>query len=524
MVSFPAVTRAERARTVLVAAVLALATRAFAQTPDATPEGETGPPIVAAGVGSLLLIGPEGSAAAALPWIETPSGSLVAIAPVVARLGGRVVPGTLGVSTELTVGESSFVLAPGSPALTSGTEILTLSQPMLERDGQLFVPIDLVERVWGPLAGVTVRWEPIARRLELLRPVARELPIEVSHVHVQGVTTVVLKPAEAIRYRVERREDGIDLVPVGDRFRALAPKSPVDPLLTAIRVGADRVRIDFSRGVEADDYTLAEPFRIVVDLFRPREAAAGAPAGPAMPPPHRPGLNTVVIDPGHGGAETGAIGPAGTMEKELTLALARSLAARLRAELGLEVVLTRNDDVVVDLDARAALANQHKADLFLSIHLNSTVRGKARGAETYFLSLQATDDRAAVLASHENLTGDGSAPLPGSEHFDLQLLLWDLAQSRHLAASQRFATLVQEELNQALELPDRGVKQAPFRVLMGAAMPAVLVELGFLSNRDEEQRLRDPAYREQLVGTLVRAVARFRAEAGGTPAAAGAAP
>lgn len=524
MVSFPAVTRAERARTVLVAAALALALPSFAQAPPESTESESGPPIVASGVGSLLLIGPEGGSAAALPWIETPSGSLVALEPVASRLGGRVVPGTLGASTELTAGETTYVLAPGSPALTTGTEILTLSQPMLERDGQLFVPIDLVERIWGPLAGVTLRWEPIARRLELVRPVARELELDISHVHVQGVTTVVLRPAEAIRYRVERREDGVDLVPIGDRFRVAPVRGIEDPLLAAIRVGAGRVRIDFPPGVEADDYTLAEPFRIVVDLYRPRAAATVTPAGPAGPPARRPGLHTVVVDPGHGGAETGAIGPTGTMEKELTLALARSLAARLRAELGLEVVLTRDDDVVVDLDARAAIANQHRADLFLSIHLNSTVRGKARGAETYFLSLQATDDRAAVLASHENLTGDGSAPAPGTEHFDLQLMLWDLAQSRHLAASQRFATLVQEELNQALELPDRGVKQAPFRVLMGAAMPAVLVELGFLSNRDEEQRLRDPAYREQLVGTLVRAVARYRTEAGGAPSAAGAAP
>src|SRR5690606_28894457 len=117
--------------------------------------------------------------------------------------------------------------------------------------------------------------------------------------------------------------------------------------------------------------------RIVVDLYQPREAEAVTPAAPTGPPPRRPGLHTVVVDPGHGGAETGAIGPAGTMEKELTLALARSLAARLRSELGLEVVLTRNDDVVVGLDARAAIANQHRADLFLSIHLNSTVRGRA---------------------------------------------------------------------------------------------------------------------------------------------------
>jgi len=235
-------------------------------------------------------------------------------------------------------------------------------------------------------------------------------------------------------------------------------------------------------------------------------------------------VRTVVIDPGHGGDETGAIGPAGTMEKDLTLAIAREIAERLRATLGLQVVLTRDEDVAVGLDERSALANQNKADLFVSVHLNATVSGRARGAETYFLSLQASDERAAGLAAAENLTG-GEPAAPGSEEFDLQLLLWDLAQSQHLASSQRLATLIQAELNRALELPDRGVKQAPFRVLTGAAMPAVLVELGFLTNAEEEKRLRDPAYRAGLAETVVRAIGRFRAEREGAEApAAGAVP
>jgi N-acetylmuramoyl-L-alanine amidase len=199
------------------------------------------------------------------------------------------------------------------------------------------------------------------------------------------------------------------------------------------------------------------------------------------------------------------------MEKELTLLLARALAERLRQELGLRVSLTRTDDVDLGLDDRPAFANQNRADLFLSLHLNSSARGEAKGAETFFLSLQASDERAADAAQLENVVGESPAE-PGSEQFDLQLLLWDLAQSRHLAASQRLATLIQEELNRQLDLPDRGVKQAPFRVLMGASMPAVLVELGFLSSAAEEQRLRNPAYRAELVTTLVRAVSRFKSE------------
>ena len=177
----------------------------------------------------------------------------------------------------------------------------------------------------------------------------------------------------------------------------------------------------------------------------------------------------------------------------------------------MRVVLTRNEDAELPLDTRVAVANQQKADLFISLHLNSSPGRGAQGAETYFLNLVASDERAAQAAQAENDSGD---PLT-----DLQLILWDLAQSHHMAESQRFAGLIQEELNEALELRNRGVKQAPFRVLMGAAMPAVLVELGFLSNPQEEERLLDPLYRSRLADALVDAVSRYKAVREGVPTA-----
>ncbi len=147
--------------------------------------------------------------------------------------------------------------------------------------------------------------------------------------------------------------------------------------------------------------------------------------------------------------------------------------------------------------------------------MNSVQAPGAHGAETYFLSLQASDEGAARAAAIEN----ESDPMPSSDGdplYDLQLILWDLAQSHYLAESQRLASLVQEELNQALDLRNRGVKQAPFRVLLGAAMPAILVECGFLSNPEEEAKLLDPEYRAELVNALVRAILRYRAQIEGT--------
>ena len=498
------------ARLALAALLTAVGARS-APAQEETPEKSSLAPaaVIASGVGTL--VGP-GTIETPLGWAETAQGPLVTLAPVLARLGGQLETGALGASYTLSLGDYQVVLAPGSAALTRGTDIATLSQAPFERDGQLFVPIDLIERVYGEVLSVTTAWDATARRLVLTRPDVRELPVELSLVHVQGVTTVVLRLPESIRYRLERREDAVEILPVGDRFlpppeRALA----ADPFVRGVRIEPSRARIELASGVDLDDYALREPFRIVIDLFPARPEPAAEPVAPPPPAAGRRGIRTVVLDPGHGGGETGAVGVAGTLEKDLTLALARALAERLRSELGLHVVLTRDDDVTLALDDRAALANQHKADLFLSIHLNSTVGSRAHGAETYFLSLAASDNRAAELAAVENLTGGGPAP-PGSTEFDLQLMLWDLAQSRHLASSQRLASLIQSELNAAQGLTDRGVKQAPFRVLGGAAMPAVLVELGFLSNRDEEQKLRDPAYRAELAATLSRALLRFKTE------------
>ncbi len=509
MVFSPAVTRMA-----YVGALLALFAGSVLLAQEAPPDApaETQVTLVASGVGTL--VAPGGSAP--LPWIETPRGVLVALPELVDRLGGQLEVGAFGASFSLVLGDATFVLAPGSPMVTRGTDLLPLTQPPVAQGGVAFVPVDFVQQTWGLATGVTASWDSGARRLTARRPENRDLPVDVSVVHLEAVTTVVLRFPEAPRARIEKRAGGWDVVGTGDRFLPPAPKRIDDPLLRAVSVAADRIRVDVAPGVDAESYRLSSPDRIVFDLFRSSAATAPPAAAPGAIAPERPGIRTVVIDPGHGGTETGAIGPGGTMEKELTLLVARSLADRLSRELGVRVAMTRTDDADVGLDDRSAFANQNKADLFLSIHLNSTARGDAQGAETYFLSLQASDQRAADAAALENVVGESPAA-PGSDEFDVQLMLWDLAQSRHLAASQRLATLIQEELNRQLALADRGVKQAPFRVLMGAAMPAVLIELGFISSAPEEKKLRDPAYRDELVATLVRAVARFKTEYEATP-------
>jgi N-acetylmuramoyl-L-alanine amidase len=238
-----------------------------------------------------------------------------------------------------------------------------------------------------------------------------------------------------------------------------------------------------------------------------RGEPASAPLGPGMRGDIRiAGVHRVVIDPGHGGSEEGAKGPGGLLEKEITLQMARLLQKEL-VDRGFEVLLTRQVDRDLGLDERAAFANHHRADLFLSLHTNASTRPGARGAETYFLAREATDDEARTTAALEN---DAARLGERDEPEGLELVLWDLAQVEYLEESAALAETIQRELNAALSLTDRGVRQAPFRVLMGATMPAVLVETGFLTNQEEGRLLGDRRHQERLARAIARAIEAFR--------------
>ena len=449
-----------------------------------------------------------------VPVTITPSGPMFGLTPLVEALGGKLTRDESGEGFTLRVADKDVVLGPGNAIITVGDAILSLSQPPAPGDGGLQVPVDFLRKSYGDLLGYAFEWHPETMRLTIAQRGNREMGVTVDVVHLQGMTTVVLQFPEEPRYQINRQQPGAIVVQMlADRLTPpVPPKVVQDPLVQGVTVEPQQVRIQLAPGVQAESYILQNPFRLVFDVHQ--TATVEGPAAPGAPTAEAPGVRTIVIDPGHGGAETGAIGPGGVQEKDLTLELARELEAKLAQRLSVRVVLTRTEDTVLRLDDRTAIANQNKADLFVSIHLNSSLGSGAYGTETYFLSPQATDPRAARSAAAENAGAAGNAPAAASDaaaQQDLQLILWDLAQAHHMAESQRFANMIQGELNQTLQLKDRGVKQAPFRVLMGATMPAVLVELGFLSNPDEEKKLQDSAYRDQLVEALARAIGRYKA-------------
>jgi N-acetylmuramoyl-L-alanine amidase len=222
--------------------------------------------------------------------------------------------------------------------------------------------------------------------------------------------------------------------------------------------------------------------------------------------PAATGLRRIVVDAGHGGKDPGAIGPSGLQEKDVTLALAKKLAKRLRETLGCEVVLTRDRDIFLPLEERTAIANKVGADLFISVHANAAPNRQAYGIETYYLNFS-KNDKAAAVAARENGTSL-------KEVGDLELILFDLMANAKINESSRLAAEIQRALvgrlaGQFDEIRDLGVRQGPFYVLLGATMPSVLVETAFISHPREERRLASNAYHDQAAEAIAEAVKNY---------------
>jgi N-acetylmuramoyl-L-alanine amidase len=217
-------------------------------------------------------------------------------------------------------------------------------------------------------------------------------------------------------------------------------------------------------------------------------------------------LGRIVLDAGHGGYDTGTLGPDGLMEKEVVLDVTLRLGRLLESRLGADVIYTRDDDTFIPLETRTAIANQHQADLFISIHANSSSDPAARGVETYYLNFT-SDPHALEVAARENAVSQKSI-------FELQDLVKKIALKDKIDESRELATDVQQALYSGLAtrhstLRNRGVKQAPFVVLIGANMPSILAEISFLSNPTDEAKLETPAYRQKIAEALYKGIAKY---------------
>ena len=219
-------------------------------------------------------------------------------------------------------------------------------------------------------------------------------------------------------------------------------------------------------------------------------------------------FKTIVIDAGHGGKDPGAVGYRGTKEKDIALDVAKRLEKKLSKNLNVKIVMTRDEDIFLRLSERTKIANENNGSLFISIHTNAAEDRRASGFETFLIGPN-KNEAAVRVAARENAVLELEG-ISGQILTNEDLIKATIAQSAFASKSEQFASMVQGEIKKRVQSKDRGVKQAGFYVLMGASMPNVLVELGFISNPSEEKKLRSPQYRDQLATAIYRAVEQYQ--------------
>jgi N-acetylmuramoyl-L-alanine amidase len=306
---------------------------------------------------------------------------------------------------------------------------------------------------------------------------------------------------------------------------AMDSRNPIavdDGVLRQLRVGqftADIVRIviDLTTLGEHNAFLLVDPYRLVIDIQGQKNAEAVAAIDKSkkrtaiLPEKGKPvpvsGIRKIVLDPGHGGKDPGAIGVGGIAEKDIVLAVAKKLERKLKQEMGVEVVLTRRDDRFIPLEDRTAIANAEGADLFVSLHMNASPNGEAKGLETYYLD-NTNDEASLRLAARENGTSRRNVS-------DLQFILSDMTQNMKLEDSITLAHHLQHSLVDGMstrlaDVKDLGVKKALFYVLVGARMPSVLVEMFFITNKTEGPAMSQEAYQNAVVDALYDGIVKYK--------------
>ena len=437
----------------------------------------------------------------------------VSATDVITALGGTIQPDSTGF--KVTLNNSVAAFGPDTRFAVVKDDLIEMPVVPIVVAGTPFVPWQFFQGYLGKATDQEALWDGGTRILTIRARQQSIVAVQMTVTNVQGISKIVLTLSAPSDYSITKEPNAYVIhfkAPLQAPFSEQAYEDP--SVAHATFTGSDlRVQLT-STEVAADTYKLDNPFRIVLDLRKVSTPAGGttAPSQQGLPgirPSEPSGIRTIVIDPGHGGKDVGAAGPGGLMEKDITLAVARKLSAALQSKINARVVLTRDDDTLVSLDQRTAIANQYHADLFLSVHMNAAVVKGAKGSETYFLSLEASDEVARRAAETENAS---TAAAKASPSVDLKLILWDLAQQEYLQESSRFALDIQEEMNRATGVQNRGVKQAPFKVLVGATMPAALVEVGFITNPAEEDKLKSGNFQDMMVEALVRAVQRYKTD------------
>ena len=426
--------------------------------------------------------------------------------------------GTLSV----TGSGGDLIMTPGQQIVSVDERLVSLRAAPRQDGGRWLVPLDFLNRALALVSGQPLEFR--ARSKLLLVGDVRVPRVSAAYRAGPARGRLSLEVSPAAEHAIERQDgrlvvtfeaDAIDLERAPDLRGGLATRF-------GLAAGGAGVTIDL--GPDLDSYAVSRETApggatLQIDLLARRSAPDPTPA-PAPRLPARtdllpdfstgPAVRIAVIDPGHGGDDHGSEGAAGSLEKDITLAIARQLRDAIEYRIGLRVILTRERDETVALDTRAAIANNNKADVFISLHVNASPRPAAAGTAVYYLSIDEYGAEAREIADSELRP----VPVVGGGSREIGLIRWEMAQFRYVGQSGRLAEMVEQELGRRVLLSPLPAQQAPLRVLVGANMPAVLVELGSISDPDAEERLTSTVFQADIVDAIVAGIRLYSDDLG----------
>jgi N-acetylmuramoyl-L-alanine amidase len=456
-----------------------------------------------------------------VPTINNGGREMIALDDVASLFQVSVREDSLAGGFTMTYRGKTIVASADRPMASVDGVIVTLPSSITRSGRRWLVPIEFLPRALGPIYDQRIALR-LAARLLLVGDL--RVPRVSARVESPGPPTraaIVITPATPVAVITEAGR--VVLRVEADAVEPMFPLTATG-LIDGVRIGdqPNVVVVALSRQAGAARTAIAtadNATRVVMEVpvaeARPAtpESKAPAPTDPRLPTetPRLPGLEprqalqTLVIDPGHGGDEVGVRGADGLEEKQLTLDVARRLRGLVERGLGVRVILTRDEDRTVSIDERAAAANNGKADLLLSLHANGALSGSPSGAEVFYDRLDREGEavRSAAAAAV-------SLPVVGGGTRSIDVVPWELAQARHVEASAMLASVLEQELRQRVPMGQRPVQQGPMRLLSAANMPAVLVEMAYLTNNAQEKAAAGDEFKNAVAQALYNAIVRFR--------------
>lgn len=413
------------------------------------------------------------------------------------------------------IGDHQIVLTPFSPYIMVDTTVCNLVRQVELKKGTLFVPIETFEPILDRLVPQKISWNKTDKKLSFKKSKMNILDIKATE-KLNGILLEIFMdhPLEYHIFLGEPRWLNISFFE-GKLDTAFFSRKGVSNLIREIKAYQfdNSAQLSVKVGKDFHQYLAqmkSDPCCLQISLEDTTKTALAIESTFEKKSFEDNPIDVVIIDAGHGGEDLGAVGPSGLIEKNITLDITKKLAEYLEKDKDLKVVLTRDKDIVVPLEERSRIANRAGGDIFVSIHTNAAPRKTASGYETFFLA-QSKSDEARAVATLENSSIRFEKPKGKQKDVnDLDFILLDMVQNEYLKESSELASIVQQELGKELKRTNRKVDQAEFVVLNKTYMPAVLVEVAFISNQQEEKLLKKDSFRKKIAEGLYNSIKEFK--------------